>query len=393
MNLLFLSTAFPQPGDPLRAPYNLKLCEALSRSHHVTVIAPVAWTRVRPRQRPVAALPRVHHPTFVYPTGVLHSTHAWWLWHSIRLTARAAMDERKPDAVISYWTWPDGAAAARLARSYDVPSVMIVVGSDVLVRAADPAHRGRVERTLAQASVVITVSQQLRGAVAAIGVPPDRIVVIRRGVDHDVFFPGSRRDARQRLRITDSDPVLLWVGRLSPVKGPDLLLDALERLAWSTARSWRCVMIGEGPLRARLMRRVHRGRLRTRVSFIDRVDPHVLADWYRTAHAVVLSSRSEGVPNVLYEAKACGTPVVATNVGDVAQFLGDGDCVVPAGNAERLAGGIAAVLQQSGAAPAASSLPTWEDSAAALADVIVQVRSPLPVGHFTPRVASAGPFI
>src|SRR5687768_11015725 len=81
VNLLFLSTAFPQPGDPVRARYNQKLCEALSEEHHVTVIAPVAWTRRRRTPAPLVAVPRVHYPRFVYPPGILRSTHGWWLWH------------------------------------------------------------------------------------------------------------------------------------------------------------------------------------------------------------------------------------------------------------------------------------------------------------------------
>jgi glycosyltransferase involved in cell wall biosynthesis len=383
VNLLFLSTAFPRANDPVRARYNLKLCEALSEEHCVTVIAPVPWTKARLVQSTIPALPRVHYPTFVYPPGVLHATHAWWLWQSIRASARIVVNERAPDAVISYWTWPDGAAAARLARSCGVPAVMIVGGSDVLVLSSRAGYRRRVERTLAQAAAVVVVSEQLRSAVAALGVAPQRIVVIRRGVDREVFSPGSRRDARQRLGVADAERMLLWVGRLSPVKSPDLLLDALEPLASGDGPPWRCVMVGEGPLRGRLTKRVCGGALRDRVSFIDRLEPNALADWYRAADVLVVSSRSEGVPNVLYEAKACGTRVVATDVGDVACFLDDGDRLVPAGDPQRLADAIGEVLTDDRRTRPACSLPTWGDSARALADVILRVSGPV-----TGRLAS-----
>jgi glycosyltransferase involved in cell wall biosynthesis len=390
MNLLFLSTAFPQPADPVRARYNLELCEALAEEHSVTVISPVRWTEAHAAQRPLTALPRVHYPTFLYPPGMLQSTHAWWLWQSIRATARAVVNQGAPDAIISYWTWPDGAAAVRLARSCQAPAVLIVGGSDVLVLSSRPAHRRRVERTLVQASAVVVVSEQLRREVAALGVPPERIAVVRRGVDRGVFAPGSRSAARQRLGISNTDQILLWVGRLSFVKGPDLLLDALEQLASRGVRPWRCVIVGDGPLRAGVMRRVRGGTLEGRVAFIDRLDPPALADWYRAADALVVSSRSEGVPNVLYEAKACGTPVVATDVGDVAAFLDTGnDRLVPPGDAARLAAGIAEVLTSSGSTRAPQLLPTWQDSAAAVTDVILRSHRRTPSPRIAPVIAAA----
>ena len=373
MNLLFFSTAFPQPGDPFRARYNLKLCEALALEHRVTVISPVAWTNARRGQYP-PSLPGVHYPRFFYPPGLARRTHAWWLWQSIRGTARAVVDEWKPDAVISYWTWPDGAGAARIARACGAPAIMIVGGSDVLVLAARAGHRRLVARTLAQASAVVVVSETLRSAVGALGVPGERIRVIRRGVDREVFSPGSPSSARRRLGLPDGERLLLWVGRLSAVKGPDVLIDALARFARRARWPWRCVIIGKGPLGGGLRRRVRRAALCHCVSFIDRLEPPALANWYRAADGLILSSRSEALPNVLYEAKACGTPVVATNVGDVAAFLDEGDRLVPAGDPERLAAGIAELLAAPRALQPAPPLPTWTDSAAAFTDAIRRLR-------------------
>jgi len=373
VKLLFVSTAFPQPGDPQRAPYNLRLCEALARVHDVAVISPVPWTRRNTRVRPRVAV-RVSYPALVYPPRVLRSTHAWWMWRSIRASARKAFDGEPPDAVISYWTWPDGAAAARLARTCGVPSVMLVGGSDVLVLATLSSHRRLIADTLAQASAVVTVGDQLRDAIEGLGVPGDRITVIRRGVDVNLFAPGNCVSARRRLGIPPFGTLLLWVGRLAQVKGPDLLLDALEPLVQS---SWHCVMIGTGPMRRDLQRRIAGGPLRDRVSLVGTLQPHELADWYRAADALVVSSRSEGVPNVLYEARGCGTPVIAMNAGDISQFLDDEDRLVPPGDVAALRAAIADSVARPRARRAPAALPTWDDSAARLVDVIQAVRAGL----------------
>lgn len=170
------------------------------------------------------------------------------------------------------------------------------------------------------------------------------------------------------------DAVLLWVGQLSYVTGPDLLLDALEQLAASGIGAWRCAVVGNGPLRRALTRRVCRGVLHDRVLFADTVAPSTLAEWYRAEDLLVLSSRSEGVPNVLYEAKACGTPVVAMNVGDVAGVLEEGDRLVPGGEPRRLGAAIADMLSASPRNGPCRLLPTWRESAAALTDVILRAR-------------------
>lgn len=374
MKLLFLSTAFPQPGEPGLAPFNLRLCEALAVEHEVTVISPVPWTRAWRSVGPMRGLD-VHYPTFVYPPRVLRSTHDWWLWRSVLPTVRHVIERAAPDVVISYWTWPDGAAAAHAARACGAPVVMMVGGSDVLVLARRAGHRRRVARTLAQAAAVVPVCEHLRRQIVTLGVPPERIAVVQRGVDGDIFSPGSQADARVRLGSCHVDPMLLWVGRLSYVKGPDLLLDALEQLTSAGLRRWRCTIVGDGPLRHRLMRRVERGALAGLVTFIETLPPRVLADWYRAADALVISSRSEGVPNVLYEAKACGTPVVATNVGDVSTFVDEQDRVVPAGDTMQLAAAIAEVLSASPQRSRPRRLPTWRESAAALEDVLLRVRA------------------
>ena len=371
MKLLFVSTAFPQPGDPLRAPYNLRLCEALARSHDLAVISPVPWTRTRTHERPDVSL-RVRYPRLVYPPGILRSTHAWWMWRSIRASAPRLLGGKAPDAVISYWTWPDGAAAARLAHAWGVPSVMIVGGSDVLVLAARASHRALIARTLAKASAVVTVGEHLRDAIAALGVPHERITVVRRGVDVRLFSPGSRAGARRRLGVPPFGALLLWVGRLAHVKGPDLLLDALEPLA-QRIPAWHCAIVGDGPLRHDVARRIARGPLRNHVSLAGTLPPADLSAWYRAADALILSSRSEGVPNVLYEARACGTPVIAMNAGDIAQFIDDDDVLVPPENVAALRMAIGDAIAHPGRRRQPAALPTWDDSAAALVAVIHRV--------------------
>ena len=130
-----------------------------------------------------------------------------------------------------------------------------------------------------------------------------------------------------------------------------------------------------GPLRPLPYTFVRYGPLCDRVKFAGIVEPPTLARWYCAADALVMLSRLEGMPNVLYEAKACGTPVVATGVGDVAQALDEGDRLVAPDDPANLAVAIVSVLSTPPGRRAARSLPTWEDSAAALTQLIGNVRA------------------
>jgi teichuronic acid biosynthesis glycosyltransferase TuaC len=369
MKLLFLSSAFPRPDDPARAPYNLRLCEALAERHDVRVVSPLPWTRWTMRRlgEPRAfGLRDVRYPLFVYPPGFLRGTHA----RLMRQCVARALDRSgfTPDAIVSYWTYPDGAAAADLAERWDVPIVMMVGGSDVEVLARRTSHRARITATLNRADMVVATSRSLCGSLRALGVPRRRIALVRRGVDAGTFHPGDRAAARRAIGLADDTRMFLWVGRLDAVKGPDLLLDALARLP---PAAWQCQVVGDGPLRKRLANALVRRGLERHVVLAGVLSPPELATRYQAADAVVISSRSEGLPNVLLEAKACGAAVIATGVGGVRELAAESDCVVRPNDPAALAAALARVLCGRPSATATiSSLGSWRASAAALTDII-----------------------
>src|SRR5262249_35970521 len=159
------------------------------------------------------------------------------------------------------------------------------------------------------ADAVVTASEDLRTKVIELGVNPHKVQVVYRGVDQHVFVPGERGEARRRLGIAPELPTLVWVGRMVPVKGLDVLLEAAARLR-DHGVDFRLHLVGDGPLRSSLEEQSRRRGLSEVISFKGRVDNHSLPDWYRAADLTVLPSRSEGVPNVLRESLACGTPFV-----------------------------------------------------------------------------------
>jgi teichuronic acid biosynthesis glycosyltransferase TuaC len=381
MRVLFFSSIFPRSYNPTLGIYCLHVCRALMElGHEVRVVSPRGFREPRRDPRPTSGVDglSIEYPTYVYPPRVLQSRYDRFMAVSSRGALKRAMNQFRPEAVLSYWAHPDGAVSARAARAARIPSGVIVGGSDVLVLAR---HAGRRQRSVIAAlesnDAVITVGRDLGRAVEALGIASRKVHVIYQGVDMDLFAPGPRSDARRRLGIEDRGKVLVAVGSLLPVKGLDVLLDAMSRLT-KTQPDVRLHLVGDGTSRSVLEAQAKRLGLGEAVRFVGKVEQRQLPDWYRAADLTVLASRSEGVPNVLRESLACGTPFVATRVGGVGEIAEGTTCrLVPPEDAVALA----VALEQSLADIARGEdlsvppgLMTWKESTQQIVDVFQALR-------------------
>lgn len=250
---------------------------------------------------------------FVPPRFMRHRYHQI-AWPFLRRELRAAVRRSWPDVILAFWLHPDAAIAQRLGREFGIPVVPMAGGSDLLVITGDPKRRAAVSSVLRQAPAVLTNGTTLRNAAIALGAAPETTHAFRRGVD-PLFTPGDRGLARTRLGIARNERLLIFVGNLVQVKGPDLLVAALAKCA--TTAPWTVAWIGDGPMREAIQRGACDAGIAARMQFVGRLPPDVLVEWYRAADLLALPSRSEGIPNVLLEAAACGTPFVAFDVGGV----------------------------------------------------------------------------
>jgi len=158
--------------------------------------------------------------------------------------------------------------------------------------------------------------------------PASRIATIPCGVDTDLFVPGDRAEARRRLGL-DERPVLLWVGRIAPIKGLDTLLDAVARLS-AAGQGLRLLIVGgeaDEPTNgheASLRQRIERLRLEDTVRFVGPQPQSVLPVYYVASDVTVLPSYYESFGMVALEAMACGSPVIASRVGGLVTTVRDG---------------------------------------------------------------------
>jgi len=263
--------------------------------------------------------------------------------------ARAAMPDIRalidagwqPDLIDSHYLYPDGVAAAVLARRLGIPFVMTARGTDVNVIAHMTRPGRRIIDAAGQAAAVITVSSHLRDQLITLGVDASKVTVLRNGVDLDVFRIEDRLEARAGLGLPTEGRLAVCVGNLVPEKGQALAIDALQDL-----KALRLVIVGDGPLRRALGERAEQMGVAARVEFRTAMPQRDLSRLYCAADVLLLTSEREGWPNVVLEAMACGTPVVGFDVGAVNEMIVGDDVgrVVPIRDRTALAVATAQVL-------------------------------------------------
>jgi glycosyltransferase involved in cell wall biosynthesis len=225
--------------------------------------------------------------------------------------------EQDFDLIDAHYLYPDGVAAVMLGRALGKPVVLTARGTDVNLIPRHYLPRRMIRWAARQSSAVITVAEALRAALVALGVESSRIRTLRNGVDLNQFRPLERKAAREALYL-ESGPVLLSVGHLIERKGHRLAIEALAGLPGYTL-----LIVGEGPERENLESFVGQLGLSRRVHFLGSVPHEKLATVYSAADALVLASSREGWANVLLEAMACGTPVVASRAWGNPEIVAD----------------------------------------------------------------------
>lgn len=228
--------------------------------------------------------------------------------------------------------WLSGLAGHRIKHQLDLP---LVTTFHTLARVkaetgdAEPERRVRAETEVIGCADAICVScteeeQQFR---RLYGDPPGRMEIVAPGVEHAFFSPGDRRGARHALGLPLDRPVLLFVGRIQPLKSADVAVKALRALDRPDAV---LVVVGgasgvEGDAEVeKLHALVDELGLGDQVRFVAPQPHHLLSSWYRAADVVLVPSRSESFGLVALEAAACGTPVVAAAVGGLLTLVDHG---------------------------------------------------------------------
>ena len=321
--------------------YVRELTSALARSGVACDVFTRAWSPDLPASVEVEPGLRVHH----VPAGPLHAVAKESLptvvdefTTKVLQSMRAAGDQPYTSVHANYWL--SGLSGHVIKHELNLPLVCTFHTLDRVkaesmpeeVEADMPHRRAEAEASIIECSdaVLASCSVEADQIASLYGGDPGRIRIVPPGVDHAFFGPGHRPQARRALGLPLDGRLLLFVGRIQPLKCADVAVETLAELSDAASEPYRLVVVGgpSGPHGEKALQGLFdladaRG-VREQVHFIDPQPHELLSSYYRAADVCLVPSRSESFGLVALEAAACGTPVVASAVGGLTTLVDHG---------------------------------------------------------------------
>ena len=256
----------------------------------------------------------VYRPRFTAIPRIGGSLNPAMIARAVLPLARRLHAEQPFDLIDAEFFYPDGPAAMRLSGALGIPFTIKARGADIHHWGDDPGCRKQLLQAADKAAGLLAVSGALKADMAAIGINADKITVHYTGLDQSRFALRNRATEKVRLGITG--PLILCVGALIPRKNQALLIEALVSLPGATL-----MLAGHGPAEADYRVLAEKLGVTERVCFMGSVANDALPTLYAAADVMALVSESEGLANAWVEALACGTPVVASDVGGIRELV------------------------------------------------------------------------
>lgn len=329
LNILTFSSLYPSNAQPQHGVFvenRLRRIVALGEVE-ARVVAPVPWFPIAGKRfgrygayaeiSPAESrygIP-IDHPRYPVIPKIGMSIAPWLMYRATRsLMTQLRDDAIGFDVIDAHYFYPDGVAAAMLGQALGRPVVISARGTDVNLIPDFAAPRRQILQAADAAHAIIAVSDALKRRMVDIGMAAEKITVLRNGVDAALFAPIDRQRVRKELGITR--PAMVAVGNVLESKGQDIAIRSLALLD-----DMELFIVGAGPDEAKFAGLARSLGVADRVRFVGRVPHEKLTRYFNAADVSVLASMREGWPNVLLESLACGTPVVASNVGGVPEIV------------------------------------------------------------------------
>ncbi|WP_120075624.1 glycosyltransferase [Aurantiacibacter odishensis] len=382
--VLSIATLYPNSHIPRFGTFVARQMEALAArgDWEVTVINPIGVPPVpmgRYRALAAAAISGeeggvdVRRPRFTLIPAVGGPFNPRMIAKAVWPIAQRLRAEAPFDLIDAQFFYPDGPAAAAIAKALDLPLSIKARGADI----SHWGHKGyALEQMLEasrQAAGLLAVSRALKHDMTALGLPKDKITVHYTGLDRELFRPLDRTQSRRKMaadfnvRLEDGERLLATVGALIPRKGQHFVIRALARLP-----DTQLVLVGTGGDEGALRQLAIELGVPNRVHFLGSLDHGSLPVVLSAADAMVLPSASEGLANAWVEALACGTPLVVTEAGGARELVTAPVAGrIVARNPQAVAEGVREVLAADYAQQDVTNMVaqfSWDANAAALAE-------------------------
>ena len=349
LNILVFSSLFPSDARRNAGLFVRERTFRFREFANITVVSPVPWFPGQkliqifvPGYRPMPAKVEnqdgvdVYFPRFLSFPLLFKNKDSSLLRKSVEKFIDKLVRERKINLIDAHFSYPDGHAASIIAKKLDIPCTITMRGTE-LPHSLDVKKLALLKEAWEFSSHIIAVSQSLKDIATSNDVNSDKVTVVGNGIDTYKFTPLNKHEARQRLNLPTQAPVLITVGGLVYRKGFHRVIACLPKLRQDYP-DIRYLIVGgsslEGNIENELQQQVSQLGLQDNVIFCGPKKPEELNVYLSAATLFVLSTANEGWANVLLEALACETPVIATDVGGNKEVINNSELgtIMPFGN-------------------------------------------------------------
>ncbi|WJG10450.1 glycosyltransferase [Aliiglaciecola sp. LCG003] len=361
LRIVVVSSLFP---SSVRKQSGLFVRERMFRATQfadIEVVSPVPWfpgqgliSLFKPNYRPMPAELeiqngiKVHYPRFFSIPGILRKLDGQMMAGAIYKVLKKLDAENPIDVIDSHFTYPDGLAASQAGQKLGKPVTITLRGTE-LSHSLDQDKKPLLLQAWQQADHMICVSESLKQLAVGLGADERKFTVVGNGVDTQKFNPLPKLDARKDLNISADAKVMITVGGLVKRKGFHRVIACMPELLQIHPNLVYLIVGGasaEGNIEQELRQQASALGLSDRVKFLGSLPPEQLSVPLSAADVFVLSTANEGWANVILESMACGTPVVATDVGGNKEVIANPQVgtIVPFDDHEKLQHAIADAL-------------------------------------------------
>ncbi|WP_427978841.1 glycosyltransferase [Agarivorans sp.] len=337
--MVIISNLYPLPWEPNRAKFNHQQFSLLKTEYQLSILVPVAFPEWFKHRRQIQQSDELRYLPYFYTPKLGRRFYSVMMFLSLLLHSGWWLKRQRPEVLMASWAYPEAVATSWLAKLYKARFFFKVHGSDINQLAQVPARAKQIKKASQRALGILSVSQALAKEMGNLGIAQNKISVIYNGVDHQKFGVDSERPY--------SEPYVLYVGNLKADKGVMELYQGFAQIAASQPQL-HLVYAGTGAMKAAIEQQAQRDGLKLRVIWLGSVAHDDLPAWISHAQLLALPSYAEGVPNVVLEAMACGTPVLATRVGGIPEVVNEAICgiLIKPKMADAVAQGIASIMQR-----------------------------------------------
>jgi len=315
--LIIITNLFPLPWEPNRATFNRQQFAQLDNEFNKSVLVPIAFTEWFSHRKEIKQTENLRYVPYFYLPKVGRRFYSVFMFLSILMHSGWWLFTKKPKVILASWAFPEAVAASWLSKLFSCRFFFKVHGSDINLHGKIPARAKQIVKTAKRASGILSVSNALADEMVDMGIERGKISVIYNGVDHQKFGVATEAPL--------SGDYLLYVGNLKHDKGVIELIKGFASIC-DNFPGLTLVFAGSGIEKKHLTELSTTLNITDKVNLLGSVEHHKLPALITHAKALALPSYNEGVPNVVLEAMACGTPVLATKVGGIPEVVNEKTC-------------------------------------------------------------------